>query len=334
MKGKRVLVTGAGGFIGSHLTEVLVKSGASVKAFVRYNSAGSWGRLELLPKKLLDKIEIFAGDLRDPHGVKTAAEGCEIIFHLGALISIPFSYHSPGSYVETNIQGTLNILQAARELKVEKVVHTSTSEVYGTALSVPISEAHPLQPQSPYSASKIGADHLAMSFFNAFGTPVSIVRPFNTYGPRQSARAVIPTIISQTASGFEAVRLGSLSPTRDLNHVEDIVRGFVAAALSEKTVGRVINLGTGFEISIGDLAELIAKLMGRPVRVEADEVRFRPEASEVFRLCADSSLAGELIGWHPAQKGIKGLQQGLKRTIEWYCQPENISMLKPELYNI
>jgi dTDP-glucose 4,6-dehydratase len=308
--GKKVLVTGAGGFIGSHLTERLAGAGARVRALVHYNALGTWGWLDDSPVKT--DIEVLAGDVCDRDSVRRAVEGVEVVFHLAALIAIPYSYHAPASYVRANVEGTLNVLQAAREVGVEKVVHTSTSEVYGTARYVPIDEAHPLQGQSPYSATKIGADKLAEAFHLSFGLPVVTVRPFNTYGPRQSARAVIPTIITQCLTG-EVVRLGNLTPTRDLNYVENTAEGFMAAASAPGAVGRVLNLGTGREISIGDLAQLIARLAERPVRIESDEARTRPGGSEVERLLADSTAARELLGWEPRV----GLEEGLRRTIEW-----------------
>jgi NAD dependent epimerase/dehydratase len=288
---KRVLVTGADGFIGSHLVEALVGKGYAVRPFVLYNSFGSWGWLDTVDPEVRESLDIFAGDVRDPHGVKAAMYGCDIVFHLAALIAIPYSYHSPDTYVDTNVKGTLNVVQAARELGVEKVVHTSTSEVYGTAKFVPITEEHPLQGQSPYSASKIGADQIAWSFFASFDTPIAIVRPFNTYGPRQSARAVIPTIITQIATGKRRIKLGALRPTRDFNYVDDTVRGFIAAAESDASIGEVINVGSGFEISIGDLAHLIAEAMGVEIDIETDDVRLRPEKSEVERLLASNEKA-------------------------------------------
>lgn len=310
---KKILVTGAGGFIGSHLTEKLVSLGADVRALVHYNALGSWGWLDQSTAR--DDVRIIAGDVTDRDSVRKALDDCEIVFHLAALIAIPYSYQAPASYVHTNIEGTLNILQAAREAGVERVVHTSTSEVYGTAQYVPIDERHPLQGQSPYSASKIGADKMAEAFYRSFGVSVATVRPFNTFGPRQSARAVIPTIISQLFAG-QAVRLGSLHPTRDLNFVENTVDGFVLAASTPEAGGQVINLGSGSEISIGDLAQLIARLMEKPIRIETDDVRLRPEGSEVERLLANNRLAHTLLGWEPRVK----LEDGLARTIEWIQQ--------------
>lgn len=310
LKGARVLVTGAGGFIGSHLTEYLVAAGARTRAFVHYRGNGSWGWLDQSLCK--DDIEVVAGDIGDAGSVHEAMRGVDVVFHLAALIGIPYSYTAPQSYVRTNIDGTLNVLQSARALGVSRVVHTSTSEAYGTALYVPIDEKHPLQGQSPYSATKIGADKLAESFFLSFGLPVATVRPFNTFGPRQSTRAVIPTIITQGLAGG-AVRLGHLHPTRDLNFVGDIVRGFACAGVSAAAVGRTVNLGTGREISIADLAALIGRLLGREIVIEGDAARTRPEGSEVDRLLADNTLARELLSWAPEVT----LEQGLATTIEW-----------------
>lgn len=308
--GKRVLVTGAGGFIGSHLSERLIELGAHVRAFVHYNALGSSGWLD--QSVVRDAVQIIAGDVTDHDSVRQAMQGREIVFHLAALIAIPYSYRAPLSYVRTNVEGTLNVLQAARDVGVEQIVHTSTSEVYGTAQYVPIDEKHPLQGQSPYSASKIGADKMAEAFYRSFGLPVVTIRPFNTFGPRQSARAVIPTIITQLLSG-EVVRLGSLHPTRDLNFVANTVDGFILAASTPKAVGQTINLGFSREISIGDLARLIARLLGRSMYLEDDEVRKRPEGSEVERLLADNHLARELLGWEPQVN----LDDGLRVTINW-----------------
>lgn len=331
---KKILVTGADGFIGSHLTEELVLRGCNVRAFVHYNSFNSWGWLDHSPREILDQLDIFAGDIRDPHGVKKAMQGFDIVFHLAALIAIPFSYHSPDSYVDTNIKGTLNVIQAARELGIEKVVHTSSSEVYGTAKFVPINEDHPLQGQSPYAATKIGADQLAMSFYRSFDTPVSIIRPFNTYGPRQSARAFIPTVISQIASGEKTVKLGSLSPTRDFTFINDTVRGFIAVAESGRSVGEVINIGSNYEISMGDTVALIAKAMNREIEIASDEIRLRPQKSEVERLWADNAKAAELLGWAPEFGGIEGLKRGVKITAEWFQRDENLRMYKCQRYNV
>jgi len=334
LQGRKVLVTGADGFIGSHLTEHLVRMGANVRAFVYYNSFNSWGWLDDAEPDVRRALDVFAGDIRDPHGVRTAMQGCDIVMHLAALIAIPYSYHSPDTYVDTNVKGTLNVVQAARELGVQRVVHTSTSEVYGTARFVPITEQHPLQGQSPYAASKIGADHMATSFHLSFGTPVSVIRPFNTYGPRQSARAVIPTIITQIASGARQIRLGAMHPTRDFNYVDDTVRGFVAVAECDGAVGEVINIGSNYEISIGDTARLIAELMGRDVEITSDEQRLRPTGSEVERLWADNSRARELAGWSPAFGGLEGLRRGLAQTIEWFGDRRNLARYKPGVYNI
>lgn len=331
---KRILVTGADGFIGSHLTEALVRQGHEVRAFTLYNSFNSWGWLDRCGPDIAGQFEVFSGDIRDPHGVKEAMRGCEVVMHLAALIAIPYSYHSPDTYVDTNVKGTLNVVQAARELAIEKVVHTSTSEVYGTARFVPITEEHPLQGQSPYSATKIGADQIAMSFHNAFDTPVAIIRPFNTYGPRQSARAFIPTVISQIASGRKKIKLGALHPTRDFNYVADTVRGFIAIADSEKTVGEIVNVGSNFEISMQDTVALIAEIMQADIQIETDEVRLRPEKSEVDRLWADNSKVRKLAGWEPSYGGREGFKRGLVETIAWFNNPENLSAYKADIYNI
>jgi NAD dependent epimerase/dehydratase len=330
----KILITGADGFIGSHLTEALVGLGYEVRAFVLYNSFNSWGWLDRVPKTIRDNLEVFSGDIRDPHGVKEALKGCDAVLHLAALIAIPYSYHSPDTYVDTNVKGTLNVLQAARELGVRRVIHTSTSEVYGTARFVPITEDHPLQGQSPYSATKIAADQLAYSFFASFGLPVIIVRPFNTYGPRQSARAVIPTIITQIASGVRKIQLGAVSPTRDFNFVQDTVAGFVAALVSDRGVGEVVNFGSNFEISVGDTARLIAEVMKAEIEIVTDEMRLRPEGSEVQRLWADNSKAAELFGWRPAYADLPGLRRGLEETIAWFVDAENQARYKADRYNI
>lgn len=329
-----VLVTGADGFIGSHLTEALVREGYSVRAFTQYNSFNSWGWLDQCASDVKGKFEVFAGDIRDPHGVKEAMKGCDAVLHLAALIAIPYSYHSPDTYVDTNIKGTLNILQAARELGVRRVLHTSTSEVYGTARFVPITEEHPLQGQSPYSATKIAADQLAYSFFASFGLPVVTVRPFNTYGPRQSARAVIPSIITQVASGKRQIKLGATSPTRDFNFVTDTAAGFIAALRSDAGLGEVVNFGSNFEISIGDTVKLIGEAMGVEVEVLTDEARIRPEASEVQRLWADNSKALRLFGWQPNYGGREGFKRGLAETATWFQKPENLSGYKANIYNV
>lgn len=331
---KKILVTGADGFIGSHLTEELLKSGCNVRAFVLYNSFNSWGWLDYTPKSLQDNLEIFSGDIRDSHGVQEAMKGCEVVIHLAALVAIPYSYHSPDTYVDTNIKGTLNILQAARELGVEKVVHTSTSEVYGTARFTPINEEHPLQGQSPYSATKIAADQMAIAFHNSFDTPVAIIRPFNTYGPRQSARAVIPTVITQIASGQRKIKLGSTHPTRDFNYVKDTVKGFISVAESDASIGKVINIGSNYEISIGELVGLIAEIMQVKIEIQTEQVRLRPEKSEVERLWADNTKAKKLLGWEPEYAGYEGLKRGLKETINWFSNSDNLKKYRPGVYNL
>jgi NAD dependent epimerase/dehydratase len=332
--GMRVLVTGADGFIGSHLTEALVRNGYEVRAFVYYNSFNSWGWLDHCADDVKGKFEVFAGDIRDPHGVKKAMTGCDAVIHLAALIAIPFSYHSPDSYVDTNIKGTLNVLQAARELNVSRVIHTSTSEVYGTAQYVPIDEKHPLQGQSPYSASKIGADQLAFSFYSSFNLPVVTLRPFNTYGPRQSARAVIPTIITQIANGNNQIKLGSVTPTRDFNFISDTVNGFISALSSKSGIGEVINLGSNFEISIQDITSLIGEIMNQEIKVIASDERIRPENSEVNRLWADNSKAIELLTWKPEYASLNGLKKGLEETVNWFKKPNNLNLYKSEIYNV
>jgi len=319
----RVLVTGSDGFIGSHLTEALVRAGHDVRAFTLYNSFGTRGWLDRCASDVRGKFEVIAGDVRDPFGVKESMQGCDAVMHLAALIGIPYSYQSPSSYVETNVSGTLNIVQAARDLGLQRVIHTSTSEVYGSAQFVPITEEHPLQGQSPYSASKIGADHIALSYFLSFGTPVTVVRPFNTYGPRQSARAVIPTIISQIASGNRSVKIGALGPTRDFNFVGDTVAGFMAALNSDSVNGETINIGSNYEISIRDTAKLIAELMNAEVAWVEDEQRLRPKNSEVERLWAENSKALQLMGWRPEYAGLEGLRRGLQTTIDWFTDPIN-----------
>lgn len=334
IRGENILVTGADGFIGSHLTEALVAAGAKVKAFVFYNSFNSWGWLDHSPREVRDNLEVFAGDIRDPHGVRRAMQGCTAVAHLAALVAIPYSYHSPETYIETNIKGTLNVLQAARDLGLAKVIHTSTSEVYGTAKFVPIMEDHPLQGQSPYSASKIGADQIAFSFYASFDTPVTIIRPFNTYGPRQSARAIIPTVIIQIASGKRRIKLGALHPTRDFNYVKDIVSAFIVAFGARDTAGEVINIGNNFEISIGDTVSLISEVMKTEVEIETDAQRLRPEKSEVERLCADNQKARKLLGWEPAYGGKEGLRRGLTETVEWFTNPANQKLYKADIYNI
>lgn len=325
---KTVLVTGADGFIGSHLTEELVKKGYSVKAFALYNSFNTWGWLDTLPKDVMEDIEVFTGDVRDPNGVRTAMQGVDEVFHLAALIAIPFSYHSPDSYVDTNIKGTLNVLQAARDLGTERILVTSTSEVYGTAQYVPIDEKHPYQGQSPYSATKIGADRLAESFYRSFNLPLSIVRPFNTYGPRQSARAVIPTIISQLLAGKEEIKLGSLTPTRDFNYVKDTAAGFIAIAESDKTIGQEINIATQQEISIGALAKEIISQINPEARIVCDEQRLRPEKSEVNRLLGSNAKIKELTDW----KQNYTFEEGIAETIAWVR--EHMEAYKTDIYNV
>ncbi len=324
----KVLVTGADGFIGSHLTELLVKKGYDVKALSQYNSFNNWGWLEDI--ECQNDVEILTGDIRDPHYCKHITKGVDMVFHLAALIAIPYSYLAPDSYVDTNIKGTLNICQAALDNGVSRLIHTSTSEVYGTALYVPIDEKHPLQPQSPYSASKIGADSMAMSFYNAFNLPLTIARPFNTYGPRQSARAVIPTIITQIASGLDKIELGDISPTRDFNYVADTCRGFLELALCDKAVGEVVNIGSNYEISIGDTLSLIRELMSSNVEFVFDQQRMRPEKSEVARLWCDNSKIRSLTGFEPQFS----IRDGLLKTIEWFTAKSNLSKYKANIYNV
>ncbi|WP_101758457.1 NAD-dependent 4,6-dehydratase LegB [Oceanicoccus sp. KOV_DT_Chl] len=328
MSNSVVLVTGADGFIGSHLVEMLVARGHKVKALSQYNSFNNWGWLEDV--SCLADIEVLTGDVRDPHYCKHITKGVDIVYHLAALIAIPYSYVAPESYVSTNVIGTLNICQAALDNGVSRVIHTSTSEVYGTAQYVPINEEHPLQPQSPYSASKIGADAMAMSFFNAFDLPLTIARPFNTYGPRQSARAVIPTIITQIANGKKEIELGDVSPTRDFNYVEDTCRGFIELANAESAIGKTINIGSNFEITVGDTLNLIKKIMASDVKFITDEDRIRPGKSEVFRLWCDNSKIQEMTGFKPQNS----IEDGLKKTIDWFVQPENLAKYKVDLYNV
>ena len=330
----KTLVTGADGFIGSHLVEALLASGHDVRAFVLYNSFNSWGWLDHATPAIRKQLDVFAGDIRDPHGVKEAMKGCDAVLHLAALIAIPYSYHSPDTYVDTNVKGTLNVLQAARELGVVRVVHTSTSEVYGTARFVPITEEHPLQGQSPYSASKIAADQMAFAFYASFGVPVVILRPFNTYGPRQSARAIIPTIITQIANGQKSIRLGTVLPTRDFNYVSDTVNGFIAALKASKGLGEVVNIGSNYEISIADTVRLISEAMGREIEIVTEQQRLRPERSEVNRLWADNQKAAELFDWYPNYSGLQGLKRGLIETIEWFSNAQNLKNYKSDSYNI
>ena len=329
-KNKTVLVTGADGFIGSHLTELLLEEGYNVKAFCYYNSFNSWGWLDSLPKDKLDEIEIFTGDIRDPNGVRTAMEGVDQVFHLAALIGIPFSYHSPDSYVDTNIKGTLNVLQAARDLALDRVLVTSTSEVYGTAQFIPITEEHPKQGQSPYSATKIGADHIAESFYRSFDLPVTITRPFNTYGPRQSARAVIPTIITQLHSGKDEIELGDLHPTRDLVYVKDTAKGFLKVAQCDDLIGEEVNIATQNEISIGELAKEIIGQINPDAEIVQDEERMRPEKSEVYRLYGSNEKLKQYTGWQPEYS----LKDGIAEAIEWYGKEENLKQFKADIYNI
>ena len=333
-KSATILVTGADGFIGSHLTEALVRQGYKVRAFVFYNSFNSWGWLDGCGDDVKGRFEVFPGDIRDPHGVREAMKGCDAVLHLAALIAIPFSYLSPDTYVDTNIKGTLNVLQAARELGVSRIIHTSTSEVYGTAQFVPINEKHPLQGQSPYSATKIAADQLVHSFHSSFDLPIVTVRPFNTYGPRQSARAVIPTIITQIAKGERVIKLGALTPTRDFSFVLDTVAGFIAALVGKNGLGEVINIGSNFEISIGETAKLIAESMKVSIEIISDEERIRPENSEVERLWADITKAKTMLNWKPSYNGKDGFKQGLAETIEWFSDPKNLKNYKTGIYNL
>ncbi|MGD0997854.1 MAG: SDR family NAD(P)-dependent oxidoreductase [Thermoleophilia bacterium] len=330
LAGKRTLVTGADGFIGSHLAEALLEAGCDVRALALYNSFGAWGWLDSLPRPTLDSIAVVTGDVRDPHGVRTALRGVDVVFHLAALIAIPYSYHSPDSYLDTNVRGTLNVLQAARDLETERVLVTSTSEVFGTARYAPIDESHPRQGQSPYSATKIAADALAEAFHRSFGLPVTVARPFNTYGPRQSARAVIPTIIGQLSAGRREIHLGALHPTRDLTFVTDICAGFIALARCDAAVGRDVNMGSGREISIGDLARKLIALVDPQALLVADEERLRPALSEVERLLADSRLMSTLTGWAPSVS----LDEGLARTVAWFAEPANLQRYKVDIYNV
>jgi len=330
----KILVTGADGFIGSHLTEALVRAGRDVRAFVMYNSFGSWGWLDHCAEDVRGSFEVFAGDVRDPNGVSTALKGCDSVLHLAALIAIPYSYHSPDSYVETNVKGTLNVVQAARNFGLSRVVHTSTSEVYGTAQFVPITEEHPLQGQSPYAATKIAADQIALSFHRSFDTPVTIVRPFNTFGPRQSARAVIPTVITQIASGRRRIQLGSVHPTRDFSYIADTVAGFIAALDCPGSVGQVVNLGSGSEVSIADTARIIAEVMEVQIELEVDEQRVRPARSEVERLWSSNEKARRLLRWVPKYAGPDGFRNGICETVEWFSDPARLASYKAHAYNI
>lgn len=334
MNGKKVLVTGADGFIGSHLTEMLVRNGYETRAFVMYNSLNSWGWLDQVSADVAGQFEVFAGDIRDPHGIVEAMKDVDIVLHLAALTAIPFSYHSPDAYVQTNVTGTLNVLQAALRFETPRVVCTSTSETYGTAQFVPITEEHPLNAQSPYAATKVGADQLALSFHRSYQMPITVLRPFNTYGPRQSARAVIPTIISQIAAGSRRIKLGALMPTRDFTFVHDTARGFLDAMNCDACIGEVTNIGSNFEISVGDTVDLIAEAMGVEVEVVTDEDRVRPATSEVERLFAGTEKAQRLFGWAPAYGGRDGFVRGLAETAEWFQDPANFAWYKADRYNI
>ena len=328
----KVLLTGADGFIGSHLSEKLIAEGYDVKALVQYNSFGTWGWLDSIDKKIVDQIEIVSGDIRDPHLCNSLVKDCNKVLHLAALIAIPYSYSAPHQYVETNISGTCNLLQSAILNGVEKFIQTSTSEVYGTAQYVPIDESHPLSGQSPYAASKIGADQLALSFYNSFNLPLTVIRPFNTYGPRQSARAVIPSIIIQLIKG-KKISMGGLSPTRDFNFVTDITRGFIASLESDKALGEVINLGSNYEVTIKDAALLIAEVMQRDIEIEQSAERLRPKNSEVERLFSSNNKAKDLLDWVPEYSGLEGLRRGLEETINWFSLEENLKHYKSDIYN-
>lgn len=330
---KNILVTGADGFIGSHLAEALVRQNYSVRAMVQYNSFNNWGWLEQVEPSVKDAMDIVLGDVRDPHAMRQAVLGCDAVLHLAALIAIPYSYTAPESYVSTNVLGTLNLLEAARIAEVGQFIQTSTSEVYGSAQFVPITEDHPLQPQSPYSASKIGADSLALAYHYSYGLPVSLIRPFNTFGPRQSARAVIPTIITQIINGINRIKLGAITPTRDFNYVQDTVNGFVAALKSPASIGNVINLSSGYEVSIKDIAFMIADVMGAEIEIASDQInRLRPENSEVNRLLGDGSRARELLGWEPQFAGLSGLKRGLSETATWFSKSSNLALYKSSSY--
>ncbi len=334
MKGRKILVTGADGFIGSHLVELLVRSGYTVKAFCFYNSTGNWGWLESVSEEIKNDIEVCLGDIRDPQLVRSSIKGCDEVYHLAALIAIPYSYISPSSYIDTNIHGTLNVVEAAREFNIQKVIHTSTSETYGTAKFVPINEDHPLVGQSPYAASKIGADQIALSYWRSFQTPISIIRPFNTYGPRQSSRAVIPTIITQIASGKTRIKLGDVNPTRDFNFVEDTCKAYLAISKSPDTIGKVINVASNFEISIGATANLIAEVMNKSIEIETEEIRLRPKDSEVNRLFGDNKLIKQITDWEPRFSGLDGFKKGLEITAKWFSDSRNLSKYKPNTYGI
>tara|TARA_A100001035_G_C27786522_1_gene504702 strand:+ start:2046 stop:3047 length:1002 start_codon:yes stop_codon:yes gene_type:complete len=329
-----VLVTGADGFIGSHLVEKLVSSGINVRAFCMYNSRGSWGWLDTLPTELKDNLDVVLGDIRDPLCVKNSMTGCSQVFHLAALIGIPYSYVAPSSYIDTNIHGTLNVVQSARDLGIERVIHTSTSEAYGSAQFVPITEAHPLVGQSPYAATKIAADQIALSYWRSFETPVTVLRPFNTYGPRQSSRAVIPTIISQIASGKKKLELGDLSPTRDFNFVEDTCSAFIAVSKTNKAIGKVINAASNFEVSIANTVKYISEIMNKDIEIALDKNRIRPKLSEVNRLFGDNSLLKEITDWQPMFEGIEGFKRGLKITADWFKNPDNIAFYRADRYSV
>jgi len=330
----KVLITGADGFIGSHLAEFLCRKGYKVKAFCYYNSLGSWGWLDTSPKEIKDSLEVILGDIRDPNCVKDAMKDCSYVFHLASLISIPYSYQASLSYIQTNIIGTLNVLEAAKELSCAKIIHTSTSESYGTAKFVPINEEHPLSAQSPYAATKIGADQLALSYWRSFQVPVSIIRPFNTYGPRQSARAVIPTVISQIANGKSNIKLGSLSPTRDFNYIEDTCAAFYEISKSKNTIGHVINSSSNFEISIGETVNLISEIMNKEIQINTDNQRERPKNSEVYRLFGDNTKLRTLTDWEPKFAGLDGFRKGLEKTVEWFINPSNLHYYKSNYYII
>ncbi len=332
--GAKILVTGAGGFIGSHLTEALLARGCDVRAFVRYNSGGSWGWLDDLEPALKRKLDVFAGDITDPHGCQKAMEGVDVVFHLAALIAIPYSYHSPATYVETNVKGTLNLLEAARRAQVKRFVQTSTSEVYGTARFVPITEEHPVHGQSPYSATKIGSDQIAVSFHRSFDFPVVIARPFNTYGPRQSARAVLPTIITQLLAGNPRLSLGAVHPTRDFNYVSDTVSGFIALAEADNALGEVINIASNFEISVADSIRVIGEVVGVTPHLELDESRVRPQNSEVDRLWGDNSRILRLTAWKPRYAGLDGFRKGISETVKWFEKPDALKRYRADRYNI
>ena len=331
---KKILVTGADGFIGSHLVESLVKKGYDVKAFVLYNSFNYWGWLDDVSDSTKSSIEVVTGDIRDPFGIDNAVKDCDIVINLAALIAIPYSYHSPSSYVDTNIKGTLNILESSKKHNIKKMIHTSTSEVYGSAQYIPIDEKHPNVAQSPYAATKIAADQLALSYFRSFDTPVGIIRPFNTQGPRQSNRAIIPTVITQILSGSNEIRLGNIHPTRDFSYVEDTVNGIIASIDSDNIIGNIINLGSGFEISINDTTKLISEIIGKDIKFISDKIRVRKKLSEVDQLLSDNNLAKNLLKWEPKYSNIEGFKLGLKKTIEWFSSEQNRNKYKSNIYNI